>query len=117
MGIGQNSVAAATAVVGYDLATGQMWQQSSVDRALTGFGMRGSAASGDTKVSIYVDTVKVAEFYNAYIATATIPNQDDIVSLDGNFVPSGGMIHIYVDDAPATNPINIILTWDEVEVE
>lgn len=112
MGTGQNSVAAATAVVGYDLATGTIWQQSSVDRALTGFALKGSAAGGDTKVSVYIDTVKVAEAYNV---TTGFPNNDDLIQLDSNYVPAGAMIHIYVDDAPATNPINLIISWDEVE--
>ena len=112
MGTGQASVAAATAVVGYDLATGTIWQQSSVGRALTGFAIKGSAAAGDTKVSVYVDTVKVAEAYNI---NTGFPNNDDLITLDSNYVPAGAMIHIYVDDAPGTNPINLILTWDEVE--
>lgn len=112
MGVGQTSVAAATAVVGYDLATATIWQQSSVDRALTGFALKGSAAAVDTKVSLYVDTVKIGEFFNT---NTGFPNQDDVVDLDDNYVPAGAMIHIYVDDAPATNPINVILTWDEVE--
>ncbi len=114
MGVGQFSVAAATAVVGYDLATGTIWQQSSVDRALTGFGLKGSTAGADTKISLYIDTVKVGEFYNT---TTGFPNKDDVQEMDSNFVPAGAQIHIYVDDAPATNAINGIITWDEVDDE
>lgn len=111
MGVGQTSTAAATAVVGYDLAVGQIWQQASEDRALTGFALKGSAAAGDTKVSLYIDTVKIGEFYN----TGTgFPNRDDTVLLDGNYCPAGSQIHIYVDDAPATNPINTLVTWENL---
>lgn len=112
MATGQFSVAAASAVVGYDLATGQIWQQSSIDRALTGFALKGSAAGGDTKVSVYIDTVKICEAYNV---STGYPNNDDLIDLDMNLIPSGAQIHLYVDDAPATNPINGIITWDEVE--
>lgn len=111
MGVGQASVAAATAVVGYDLATGQIWQQSSGDRALTGFALKGSAASADTKVSLFIDTVKIGEFYNT---STGFPNKDDTVTLSDNYCPAGSQIHIYVDDAPATNPINVLVTWEDI---
>lgn len=111
MGVGQTSVAAATAVVGYDLANGTQWQSQSTDRALTGFAIKGSAAANDTKVSLYVDTFKVGEFYNT---NTGFPNQDDVVELDMNYVPAGAQIHVYVDDAAATNPINILITWEQV---
>lgn len=114
MGVGQNSVAAATAVVGYDLAGGTQWQQQSVDRALTGFALCGSAAAADTKISLYVDTVKIGEFY---LITTGVPTMDHLIPLDNNFVPAGAQIHVYVDDAPATNPVNVLLTWDEIEEE
>ncbi len=111
MGVGQASVPAATAVIGYDLATGQIWQQNAGgDRALTGFGVKGSAAAGDTKVSLFIDTVKIGEFFNV---STGFPNRDDTVSIDA-YCPAGSQIHIYVDDAPATNPINTLLTWDDM---
>lgn len=108
MGVGQFSVAAATAVVGYDLAKDQIWQRSAIARALMGFGLKGSAAANDSKVSLYIDTVKIAEFYNT---DTGFPNMDNVIPLDGNYVPPGCDIHIYVDDAPATNPINGIIVW------
>lgn len=111
MGVGQFSVAAATAVVGYDLASGQIWQQQAKNRALTGFAIKGSAAALDTKVDLFIDTVKIGEFYNT---GTSMPNMDDVIPLDMNFVPAGAQIHIYVTDAPGTNPINGILTWREM---
>lgn len=110
MGVGQASVAAATAVLGYDLSQNTIWQQQAKNRFLTGFALKGSAASNDTKVSLFVDTVKVGEFFNG---NTGFPNMDDVIPLDGNFVPAGAQLHIYVDDAPATNPINLIITWRE----
>jgi len=111
MGVGQFSVAAATAVVGYDLAKDTIWQQQGKRRALTGFALKGSAAANDTKVSLFVDTVKIAEFYNN---DTGFPTMDHLIPLDMNYVPPNSMIHIYVDDAPATNPINGILTWRDL---
>lgn len=109
MGVGQFSVAAATAVLGYDLSTSQLWKSSSDERFLTGFALKGSAAANDTKVSLYVDTVKVGEFYNT---NTGFPDMDDVIPLDSIYVPAGANISIIVDDAASTNPINGILTWE-----
>lgn len=111
MGVGQNSVAAATAVIGYDLAGNTIWQQQGTGRALTGFALKGSAAANDTKVDVFIDTVKVGEFYNT---NTGFPNMDDVIPMPGNYVPPHSQIHIYVTDAPATNPINLILIWAEL---
>jgi hypothetical protein len=111
MGIGQFSVAAATAVLGYDLSTNQIWQTSSKPRALMGFALKGSAAAVDTKVDLYVDTTKIGEFYNT---NTGFPNMDDVIPLDGNYIPPGAQIHIYVTDAAATNPINGIVVFQEL---
>lgn len=108
MGVGQVSVAAATAVVGYDLARDTTWQSSGRRRALSGLGLCGSAAGGDTKISLYIDTVRVGEFYNI---TTGLPTNDHIIVLDNYFVPPFATIHAIVDDAPATNPINLTLKW------
>lgn len=110
--IGENSVAAATAVVGYDLAKDTVWQSSRGARILSGFALKGSAAAGDTKVDILVDTVKVAEKFN----TGTgFPNMDDVMPL-GVFIPPTAVLHIYVTDAPATNPINVLLKFQEMSL-
>lgn len=111
MGVGQFSVAAATAVVGYDLAKDTIWQSVGYDRALTGFGLKGSAAGGDTKVRLMIDTVEIGEYFN--ISTG-FPNNDDLIQLDDLYCPANSQIHLYVTDAPLTNPINGLLTWDEV---
>lgn len=111
MGVGQASVAAATAIVNYDLASGTAWQNQSKDRALTGFGLMGSAAAGDTKVDLFIDTVKVGEYYNI---NTGFPNNDSLIELDMLYVPAGAQIHVLVTDAPATNPINVMITWEDV---
>lgn len=110
MGMGQASIAAATAALGYDLTTGQIWATSSSDRALTGFAMCGSAAAGDTKVDVYIDQVKIGEFYNS--ATG-VPTKDHFYPLD-SFCPAGAKISIIVTDAASTNPVIINVQWEDM---
>lgn len=111
MGMGQASVAAATAVLGYDLANSTIWQQQGRPRALTGFAIKGSGAAGDTKVDLFVDQVKVGEFFNTGTGFA---NMDDLFPLGAIGVPPHSQIHVYVTDAPVTNPINLMVAWRDL---
>lgn len=101
--IGQTSVAAAVAVVGYDLALNTTWRTASVNRRILAAGLAGSAAALDTKVDLFVSNVKVGEMYNA----ATGANTRDTMFRVGYPVPAGAPISVIVTDAPATNPINL----------
>lgn len=109
--IAQVSVAAATAIVGYDLLRDSLFKRSGVDRVLRGAALAGSAAAGDTIVSIYVDTVKVATIYNV---TTSFPTRDHFWPLSDVYVPAGSDISAIVDDAPATNPINLLLDIEDL---
>ena len=104
--IGQVSVAAATAVVGYDLFRDQTWRVSSRARRLKGLAVAGSAAAGDTAIDLYVDRYHVGKFYN--LATGW-PTMDHMVPLKGNAVPPGATVAAIVADAASTNPINVII--------
>ena len=104
--IGQVSIAAATAVVGYDLFKDTIWQQAPYPRILSGVGCAGSLAALDTKVSIYVGTVKVGEFYNSALG-AVLVNQH-MFAMNEN-IAAGDLLHAYVDDAPLTNPLNMVV--------
>ena len=106
------SIAAATAVAGYDLAQGQVGQQQSEDRMLTGIAVSGSAAAGDTVIRLQVDQVEVGKFWNTSLAFPTI--DVDLMDLDDIGVPGNSQIHLIVEDPPATNPINILLNWEEI---
>jgi len=100
------SVAAATAVVGFDLLTDQpQLRQSGSNRTLESVALTGSAAAGDTEVSVRIGNVEVARMFN----TATgFPTQDaSKVDVGGAFIPAGEPLSAIVLDAPATNPINI----------
>lgn len=99
------SVAAATAVVGYDLFTNQpQVRQSGSNRLLESVALTGSAAAGDTEVSFRVGNVEVARLFNS--ATG-FPTQDAArVNLGGALIPAGEPLSAIVLDAPTTNPIN-----------
>ena len=109
MGVGQASVAAATATVGYDLLKDQWFQQVGYPRVITGFALKGSAAANDTEVEVFVDTIKIGSFFN----TGTgFPNMDDVMPIS-HPIPPNARLHVYIKDAPATNPINLIITTAE----
>jgi len=101
------SVAAATAVVGYDLLTNRPdIQNSASNRVLRAIGLTGSAAAGDTVVDFKVGNRTVATLYN----TATgFPTNDASKFPTSYSVPAGSPVSIIVTDAPATNPINVLV--------
>lgn len=110
MGMGQVSVAAATAVLGYDLTTGTLWAVQGNRRVITGIAVTGSGAAGDAKIDLYVDQVKIGEFFNT---TTGFPTRDHFYVLN-SFVPAGSKISMIVTDAAATNPLNVVMQWADV---
>lgn len=107
----QLSVAAATAVVGYDLATNTTWQRRGVHRVLRGIAMKGSAAAGDTEVEVYAAETRVGIIYND---DTGFPNMDNLKPAGNIFIRAGDPIRLNVTDAPATNPINLMLDFQEI---
>lgn len=105
------SVAASTAIVGYDVFTGLVWSRAPQDRTLEAIGVKGSAAGADTELEIYVDEVRVGNFFNI---TTGVPNNDDLLELESLFVPGGAQLRCLVKDAPATNPINVLVSLEDV---
>jgi len=102
------SIAAATAVIGYDLMGGNSLNQARHDRFLRAAGLAGSAAALDTEVEVFVDQEKVGNIYNAATGAVT---RDHMRSL-GHYVPAGAQVRVMVKDAPVTNPINGVLDFD-----
>jgi len=103
--IGQTSVAAAVAVVGYDLTRDTTWRIASYARRAQAIGLAGSAAALDTKVDIFIGSVKIGEMYNSGTGA---PNRDSMFRA-GYPIPAGAPISVIVTDAPATNPINLAI--------
>lgn len=100
------SVPAASATVGTDLFEGEVFARRPYPRSLLGVAIAGSAAAADTEVEIMVDTVSVAVLKNS--ATGYPRLSDDLVPLRAA-VPAGAQLRAIVRDAPATNPINVVL--------
>lgn len=107
---GEVSVAAATAIVGYDLFVDVWFQIMAEDRTLVGIGLAGSTAALDTEVELFIGVRKVGNYMNK--AAGAVLMDAHRVDLDAE-VESGEMLHLYVTDAPATNPINVQLEWEE----
>jgi hypothetical protein len=78
------SVAAATAVVNYDILQGHRWTRSPVNRTLVALGLAGSAAIGDTQ------------------------------PMGGLFIPAGAQLSGTVVDAATTSPINATLSIEDL---
>jgi hypothetical protein len=96
------TIAAATAVLGYDLLRDEPWTVSDNPRVINGLGLTGSAAAGDSAADLLVGQYRVARRYNTVTG---FPTKDHVTPLDA-YVPPGAKISLPVVDAPATNPIN-----------
>lgn len=100
------SIAAASAPVNTDLFLNEPWARSPQNRTLNQIGVRGSAAALDTEVEVFIDEVRIGNFFN--VGTG-FPNFDDMVEMGQAFIPAGALLRCIVRDAPATNPINVRL--------
>mgnify|MGYP003136894555 CR=1 FL=1 len=105
------SIPAATAVLGADLFADQVWARSPGNRTLNGIGCKGSAAAGDSEFEVYIDEVRVGQFFN--LGTG-FPNNDDITALESLGVPAGAQLRAIVRDAAATNPLNVTVELENV---
>ena len=112
MGSALVSVAAATAVVGYDLFGDEWFQSMGEERVLTGIAVTGSAADGDTVIELFVDDVLVGEYINTDSDFPVL--SEDLIELEDIYVPIYAKIRAVVQDAPATNPINVHIQWESV---
>ena len=109
MGNISESVAAATAIVGYDLMTGSRHQQKEQNRSIQVLKLTGSAAKGDTEIELFIGDDLVGNFFNTTEGAGVWGVREDEVVLGGVMVYPGEQIHAYVVDAPTTNPINLTL--------
>jgi hypothetical protein len=107
MALSMVSVAAATAVLNYDLLSGRPdIAVSGANRVIRALGLTGSAAAGDTSVDVKVGNVTVSTLFN----TATgFPTADAAKFPTQYFVPAGTPISVIVTDAPVTNAINLLI--------
>lgn len=101
------SVLAATAALGYDLLTNRPdIQNSGQNRVLRAVGLTGSAAAGDSRVDIKVGNRTVVTMYNTALGFPTADAGKFPTSFN---VPPGSPVSAIVTDAPATNPLNLLV--------
>lgn len=103
------SIAAATAVLGYDLMDGSILQSVGYPRVITGIGFCGSNAAGDCAADVIVDGRVYTQLIN--IDTG-FPNNDEIIPQNIP-VPAGSKIIVRITDAASTNPINLLIKTAE----
>jgi len=99
----EESVAAATAVLGYNLLQNNVLRQSNMPRNIRRVGLAGSAAANDTKVDVSVGGQIVAQIFNK--ATGAVLNEH--MSEVNAPVPPNQEISVVITDAAASNPINL----------
>lgn len=102
-------VAAATAVVGYDLLQNERMNVSSQPRILRGVALVGSTNVDDAAVDIYIENFYVGRFYNTHAGVIQVDAQSDIMPVGPHAVPAGSKLSAIVFDAPAGNPVNLVL--------
>jgi len=109
----ETSVPAATAVVGYDLLSSRPESQVSGGHRVLRLGaLAGSAAAGDARIGLMVGGQRIATLFNT--ATGFPQTDRDGRDLGDAYVPPGERVSALVEDAPATNPLNILLVIEEI---
>jgi len=107
MALSTVSVAAATAVLGYDLLTSRVDIATGAGRrVIRALGLTGSTAAGDTSVDVKVGSRVVATLFNSGTG---FPLNDASKFPTQYLVPPGSPISVVVTDAPATNAINLLI--------
>lgn len=95
------AVAAATAVVGYNLLTNSEARQSTRQRVLVAASLTGSAAAGDAEVELKAGSRTIAKLAN--LATG-YPTKDHFLRV-GEIIAPNEELGAFVLDAPATNAL------------
>jgi len=103
------SIAAAVAVLDFNLLGNSKHRQSDRSRRLRAAALAGSAAAGDSRIAISINQQEVGSIFNS--ATG-FPTRDHLKSI-GVTVPPNAEVSAVVTDAPATNPLNLLLEFDE----
>jgi hypothetical protein len=107
-------VAAATAVVDYDLCQDKMFQKSSKPRRLVKIAFVGSTATGDCHADVYFGSEKVMSIQNSAALTAYEPEKDWYWHSSKLFLPAGVPLRIIVTDAANSNPVYVGVDLQEM---
>jgi len=109
----QVRVAAAVAVIGADLFTGEVWARTPRNRIFSGFACVGSAALADTEVDLMLDELRIGNFFNSRTGV-TSPNKDDLMPVGNLYIPAGALLRCLVRDAATTNPVGLLIILQDM---
>ena len=107
------SVAVGNATAGSDLLLNSVYRRSDRPRMIRNAVIAGSASVGDTEVQLMIGTVQVARLTNSIAGTNQKISGLDMFPL-GSIVPADQEIRAVVTDAPATNPIRLMMNIDDI---
>jgi hypothetical protein len=99
-----SSVAAATAVVGFDLFQSNSAATIAPGQRVTFGAVLGSAAAGDSEIRLMAGNTHIATLFNS---NTGFPTGTDMFPVAYRHVGPTTRIYATVVNAPATNPINI----------
>jgi len=102
-------IAAATAVVGYDLLTNVRDARANYSRVLDGLVLVGSAAAGDTEIELFIGGKSVGKYINTSTGVA-YDRQKDLIPMD-IFIPANSPMEARVTDAASTNAVVLQLEF------
>jgi len=105
MALYEESVAAATAVLGYDMFQNATYKTSARNRVVRSLAVTGSAVVGDAKISLRIGQLEVVAKYNGALLFA---DREDLLPV-GAAIPAGTPVSCIVVDAPATSKLNILI--------
>jgi hypothetical protein len=97
------SVAAATAIVGYDLMTGHRENRREFPREIVAVALTGSAAAGDAEAELYIGDVYIGRITNQRTGSEVL-DLADWQPIGRQILPVQRLM-ARVTDAPATNPL------------
>ena len=105
---------AATAVVGFNLMSGNRVQVSNRNRRVRRIGVVGSAVLQDAEVQLFYGSNFVGNFKPTTIGVVVpLDARDMMPVVDADFCPAGESLNLFISDAPATNPIVATLEIEE----
>jgi len=113
MALIHQKVAVANASVGTDLLINSVYRRDDKPRVIRNAIIAGSAAVADTEVQLMIGTVQVARIPNTIAGTNQKISGLDFIGI-GAIVPANTEIRLVVTDAPATNPIDVLMNIDDI---
>jgi len=96
-------VAAATAVLGYDLLQGDLNNRVPTGRKLAGLMFTGSTAAGDCVIELMVGNKVIGKFANT--STGLVADRTKDYRQINEYVPANQLVQAFCRDAANTNPV------------